>query len=1738
MCTETSIGENVGEIKEEPSATDLGLVIGKFSVSPTPYKGSCLRADDSSTGMGASHVSVADFLLPDFDISLDMHSLQRDDEQRDTIKSDAFDPVGKDPFGQTPDGGKDTNKFNSSNTVSISEPSAQRNGESGVLGEINKTRKSKHLIVYKSSRRSAFKNTSNQDNESPKTSGNSRRITNKNSVVDLSSMRILRRRRSLFPKQARSSVWGSVGNILPYLEESFGLNLTLGNEKKHQKARAVKNNWNAIKDQKVQKSMGKSCTPAGHISLKIRIGNQAIGNITESSNGSRESIKFNYIKDEVGEEVLGDIVWPCDFSLEKTSSGNSAVISHIGDRGGVENPSFVTSSDHHQIISQVEGHNLGASTRNMCSDPGTSPDSEVINSVPDAPLLENCLENMQDSPVVSKPWASSLVDVSSFSLPQIKSKKGKKIEKLHQLGDSSEESKLAGAETTNHANLQAELGEDQKVGHVSYCTDASTITTAKPYCSDEVSRCLSRCSRVSDSGTATVSSIVSNGAEINPSSGLVCAETDSSKSQICETWIPCSNEEKLSQCSGEKGGSKSMPGVLGLPRKKDKASKKKRNIKKLGSKYEVEEVADAVDTNNVPRGVESHLEAGHQISSDPEETGTLNIDLSGPISSSHFSSCGEKDRFAQLRNAWVLCDECQKWRRIPATLADRIEETNCRWTCKDNTDGDFADCSIPQEKSNSEINEELEISDASCEEDSRDTFPTSKHNRPKVAQQSSWSLIKSNLFLHRSRKKQTIDEVMVCHCKPPSDGRRGCGSKCLNRMLNIECVRGTCPCGEFCSNQQFQKRKYARLKWIRCGKKGHGLQVLENISEGQFLIEYVGEVLDVPAYEARQREYALNGHKHFYFMTLNGSEVIDACAKGNLGRFINHSCDPNCRTEKWMVNGEVCVGLFAVRDIKKGEEVTFDYNYVRVFGAAAKKCVCGSPNCRGYIGGDPTNSEVIVQGDSDDEHSEPVMTCEDREMKSDWTDIMLNTLNDRDSEIGIQPPKITDRTKKRVNVVGHLESVAETHSSETLSQKVEGVNITSTCACVNTSIVAQIVQTMAPDEFEVDNSVDNDSANNTVGHLDVKKDTAESLNSPASVAFKVESEGDLAEMHSTSHLKDVSLLLDGIMNKEMSSVHHEYSSGQKSKANSLSFAPGLEMTTAISPSKSLPHEVECKRNLKYSTLGGKYEPAKSYSLAKTCRSSSSIKKGKLKSNDVNDKGIPDVDRLNVAAHKFKKQPEFPLNSQLETVEEKLNDLLDPEGGISKRKDASRGYLKLLFLTAASGNNGHGEAIQSNRDLSMILDVLLKTKSRTVLVDILNKNGLQMLHNIMKRYRTEFIKTPILRKLLKVLEYLAVREILTLGHITGGPPCPGVESFKDSILTLTEHADKQVHQIARNFRDRWIPRSLRKIFCLDRDNRRIEFHPRSNGSLSVPHEIWSDRGGKPSEAANSHETQSASVSCAIETSTIDHSASVSICGMNGKRTRKRKSRWDIPAEENLHSRIKTSLEGDGKPKTDEDFPPGFPSPFNGPTVPSNSYSTAIIHQEKDACIKHPFDIVSGDSQQRFIARMPVSYGLPSSVMKQFGVLQAETCTGYRIAPGVPFHSFPPLPPYACDKRNPPTSAARCGSFTEPAEKAEQGSDTCITQNAGRKHTRTWTMDQQETNFSVKNDWPDFQQGGGSSSLGRKYFRQQKLNHSKLAPPWVRMRNGWGHVCNNSIGNGANEYNRNSSNLEDVNWRGEF
>ena len=66
---------------------------------------------------------------------------------------------------------------------------------------------------------------------------------------------------------------------------------------------------------------------------------------------------------------------------------------------------------------------------------------------------------------------------------------------------------------------------------------------------------------------------------------------------------------------------------------------------------------------------------------------------------------------------------------------------------------------------------------------------------------------------------------------------------------------------------------------------------------GDLVVEYVGEVIDSESWE--QRKQQLSRFDHMYFMALNHNEIVDATRKGNVARFINHSCSPNLVVQKW-----------------------------------------------------------------------------------------------------------------------------------------------------------------------------------------------------------------------------------------------------------------------------------------------------------------------------------------------------------------------------------------------------------------------------------------------------------------------------------------------------------------------------------------------------------------------------------------------------------------------------------------------------------------------------------------------------------------------------------------------------------------------------------------------------------------------------------------------------------------------
>ncbi|XP_031294732.1 histone-lysine N-methyltransferase NSD2 isoform X1 [Camelus dromedarius] len=203
-----------------------------------------------------------------------------------------------------------------------------------------------------------------------------------------------------------------------------------------------------------------------------------------------------------------------------------------------------------------------------------------------------------------------------------------------------------------------------------------------------------------------------------------------------------------------------------------------------------------------------------------------------------------------------------------------------------------------------------------------------------------------------------ISEIPKCNCRPSDENPCGSDSQCLNRMLMFECHPQVCPAGEACQNQCFTKRQYPETKIVRTDGKGWGLVAKRDIRKGEFVIEYVGELIDEEECMARIRRAHENDITHFYMLTIDKDRIIDAGPKGNYSRFMNHSCQPNCETLKWTVNGDTRVGLFAVCDIPAGTELTFNYN-LDCLGNEKTVCRCGASNCSGFLGDRPKASAAL-----------------------------------------------------------------------------------------------------------------------------------------------------------------------------------------------------------------------------------------------------------------------------------------------------------------------------------------------------------------------------------------------------------------------------------------------------------------------------------------------------------------------------------------------------------------------------------------------------------------------------------------------------------------------------------------------------------------------------------------------------------------------------------------------------------
>ncbi|HJQ21489.1 MAG TPA: SET domain-containing protein-lysine N-methyltransferase, partial [Gemmatimonadaceae bacterium] len=152
-------------------------------------------------------------------------------------------------------------------------------------------------------------------------------------------------------------------------------------------------------------------------------------------------------------------------------------------------------------------------------------------------------------------------------------------------------------------------------------------------------------------------------------------------------------------------------------------------------------------------------------------------------------------------------------------------------------------------------------------------------------------------------------------------------------------------------------------KWLTLRRSkihGRGVYARTDIPKDTRLIEYTGERITNAEADRRYDDDAMSEHHTFLFI-LNSRTCIDAAYGGNVSRYINHSCDPNCVA--WIERGHIWID--ALRDIKEGEELAYDYEYDFLPGYTVEdlefyECRCGSAKCRGTIVDVPKHKRHLI----------------------------------------------------------------------------------------------------------------------------------------------------------------------------------------------------------------------------------------------------------------------------------------------------------------------------------------------------------------------------------------------------------------------------------------------------------------------------------------------------------------------------------------------------------------------------------------------------------------------------------------------------------------------------------------------------------------------------------------------------------------------------------------------------------
>ncbi|KAF6748017.1 hypothetical protein DFP72DRAFT_820899, partial [Ephemerocybe angulata] len=196
--------------------------------------------------------------------------------------------------------------------------------------------------------------------------------------------------------------------------------------------------------------------------------------------------------------------------------------------------------------------------------------------------------------------------------------------------------------------------------------------------------------------------------------------------------------------------------------------------------------------------------------------------------------------------------------------------------------------------------------------------------------------------------EESTQHVISSRSNRANARRRAAGLEEINQVQRaVALSKGETAASEltFKFNQLQTRKKH--LRFSRSPIHDWGLYAMEKISRGEMVIEYVGEVIRAQVADKREQTYERQGIGSSYLFRIDEELVVDATKKGNLGRLINHSCDPNCTAKIITINGEKKIVIYAKQDIEYGDEITYDYHFP--FEQDKIPCLCGSAKCRGYL---------------------------------------------------------------------------------------------------------------------------------------------------------------------------------------------------------------------------------------------------------------------------------------------------------------------------------------------------------------------------------------------------------------------------------------------------------------------------------------------------------------------------------------------------------------------------------------------------------------------------------------------------------------------------------------------------------------------------------------------------------------------------------------------------------------------